>query len=78
MNNAMRYYNGLIDEVRISDTARSADWIAAQYLSTSDSFITYEGQENLAKTTVTTHQLPMSRREAPALPRLGPPGQPKG
>lgn len=26
-----RYYNGVIDEVRISDTARSADWIKFEY-----------------------------------------------
>ena len=30
-----------LDEVRLSRTPRSADWIAAQYLSMSDNFITY-------------------------------------
>ncbi|MCK5806452.1 MAG: DUF2341 domain-containing protein, partial [Lentisphaeria bacterium] len=33
--------DGKIDEVRISSVARSDDWIAAQYLSMNDSFITY-------------------------------------
>ena len=33
--------DGKIDEVRISSVARSDDWIAAQYLSMTDSFITY-------------------------------------
>ncbi len=36
------YWLGLIDEVRISNTARSPDWIAAQHLSMTDAFITYE------------------------------------
>lgn len=35
------WMDGVIDEVRISDSARSADWIAAQYLSMTDNFITY-------------------------------------
>jgi hypothetical protein len=35
-----RYFNGTIDEVRISNIARSADWIMAQYLSMNNSFIT--------------------------------------
>ena len=37
--------DGIIDEVRISDTARSPDWIAAQYLSMTDTFITYNAEE---------------------------------
>jgi hypothetical protein len=36
------HFNGMIDEVRVSSEARSADWIAAQYLSMTDAFITYE------------------------------------
>jgi len=36
------FWNGKLDEVRISDTVRSADWLAAQYLSMTDAFITYE------------------------------------
>jgi hypothetical protein len=42
------YYNGTIDEVRISDIARSADWIKAQYLSMNNNFIIY-GSEELNK-----------------------------
>jgi hypothetical protein len=33
--------NGLIDEIRISGVARSDDWIRAQYLSMSNSFVTF-------------------------------------
>ena len=32
-------FTGGIDEVRVSDSARSADWIAAQYKSMTDTFI---------------------------------------
>jgi len=35
------YFDGIIDELRVSDTARSADWIAAQYASGQDTFVTY-------------------------------------
>ena len=35
------YFTGGIDEVRISNVSRSADWIKAQYLSMNSSFITY-------------------------------------
>jgi len=38
-------FNGTIDEVRISDVARSADWIEAQYLSMTDGFITYGSEQ---------------------------------
>jgi hypothetical protein len=38
-------FEGIIDEVRISDTARSEDWIKAQYLSMNNSFITYGDEE---------------------------------
>jgi len=34
-------WSGDIDEVQIDSTARSADWVAAQYLSESDGFITF-------------------------------------
>jgi hypothetical protein len=40
-----RYYNGALDEVRISTGAWSADSIKAQYLSMSDQFITYGSEE---------------------------------
>ncbi len=39
------YYDGYLDEVRISSVARSAAWIAAQYLSMNDSFITFGEEE---------------------------------
>jgi len=38
-------FEGAIDEVRVSDTVRSADWIKAQYLSMTDKFITYRSAE---------------------------------
>jgi hypothetical protein len=43
------FYTGIIDEVRIADTARSADWIAAQHLSLSDAFIVYGEPEAISK-----------------------------
>lgn len=38
-------FDGLIDEVRISNIARTADWINAQFLSMNDSFISYGIEE---------------------------------
>ena len=35
------FFDGIIDEVRISDIARSADWIKAQYLSMNGKFVNY-------------------------------------
>jgi hypothetical protein len=35
------FFPGRIDEVRISDTPRSAAWIAAQYKSMNDTFVTF-------------------------------------
>ena len=35
------YFNGKLDEIRVSDTARSADWVKASYLSMNDEFITF-------------------------------------
>ena len=40
------FWQGYIDEVRISDTARSADWLAAQYLTMTDSFISFGDVES--------------------------------
>ena len=34
------YFDGIIDEVRMSDIARTADWTAAQYSSMNDTFVT--------------------------------------
>ena len=39
-------FTGLTDEVRISNTARSADWIKATYNSTNDSLLTYGTEES--------------------------------
>ncbi len=41
----IRFFNGSIDEVRISNIARSSDWIKAQYLCMNSSFITYSNEE---------------------------------
>ncbi len=40
------YWNGAIDEIRMSSIARSPDWIAAQYLSMTDSFLTFGAEES--------------------------------
>lgn len=40
------YFDGIVDEVRISSTARSAEWIEAQYKSMMDDFISFGGEEN--------------------------------
>lgn len=39
------YFPGKIDELRLSDTARSAAWIAADYKSVSDTFLTFGAEE---------------------------------
>jgi len=39
------YWDGLIDEVRISDTARSPAWIKSSYYSENDSLVSYETEE---------------------------------
>ena len=47
-NHAMdtvRTFAGSIDDVRLSSEVRSADWIRAQHLSTSNSFVTFGGVE---------------------------------
>lgn len=41
-----RHVDGVIDEVRVADTARSADWIRAQHLSMTDAFVTYGGEQS--------------------------------
>ncbi|MDP3245052.1 MAG: LamG-like jellyroll fold domain-containing protein [bacterium] len=40
------YFNGLFDEVRISNTPRSAAWIAASYKSETDAFNTFGSEES--------------------------------
>ncbi len=44
-------FNGTIDEVRISNTARSAAWIAASYKSESDAFNTIASEEQVYSST---------------------------
>jgi hypothetical protein len=39
------YLNGSLDETRVSSTARSDSWIKAEYLTTADTFNTYETPE---------------------------------
>jgi hypothetical protein len=39
-------WNGDLDEVRISDTARSADWTAAQHRSMTDTFVSFGGVQS--------------------------------
>ncbi len=41
------FFDGLIDEVRVAATARTAEWIAAQYLSMTDAFIAFGGEEDI-------------------------------
>jgi hypothetical protein len=40
-----RFWDGVIDEVRVSSTNRSAAWIRATYASVSDDLLTFDGQE---------------------------------
>ncbi|MCK5123088.1 MAG: DUF2341 domain-containing protein, partial [Candidatus Pacebacteria bacterium] len=50
-----RYFNGTIDEVRVSNTARSADWIATEYNNQSDPSTFYEiGIQEVASPTALT------------------------
>jgi hypothetical protein len=41
----VRNFQGTLDEVRLSASARSADWIAAQYLSMTGAFVTVGAEE---------------------------------
>jgi hypothetical protein len=40
------HFDGIIDEVRISNISRSSDWISAQYLSMTSGFINYGVEES--------------------------------
>ena len=51
-----RYFDGLIDEPRISSTARSAEWIAAQYKSMTCGFIESFGDEESLGTIIVEKQ----------------------
>ena len=39
------YTEGIVDEIRVANTLRSREWIAAQHLTTDDAFISYGTQE---------------------------------
>jgi hypothetical protein len=41
-----RFFVGAIDELRISNVARSSEWLSAQYLSMTDAFVTYAAEES--------------------------------
>ncbi len=41
-------FDGILDEVRLAATARSADWIAAEYASMSGAFVTYGYEQAVA------------------------------
>jgi hypothetical protein len=40
------WFDGLIDEVRVSDVSRSAEWIAAQYATMTDTFVSFSGEQS--------------------------------
>jgi hypothetical protein len=40
------WFEGIIDEARVSNVARSADWIAAEYVSMTGAFVSYSGEES--------------------------------
>jgi len=47
-------FKGLIDEVRVSSTVRSEDWLAAQYASMNLSFNTFGAEQSVSTVHVTT------------------------
>ena len=51
------YFNGLIDEVRISNIARSAAWIKASYNSENDTLLTYGAEENTVISVATSNAI---------------------
>ncbi|MCA9066241.1 MAG: DUF2341 domain-containing protein, partial [Planctomycetaceae bacterium] len=44
---AGEWFDGLLDEIRVENTARSTDWFTAQYLSMNNSLITFSGTESV-------------------------------
>jgi hypothetical protein len=50
------FYDGVIDEVQISNTTRSAAWITASYSSMNDTFVTFETAAGPIELTVTNPQ----------------------
>ncbi|MCX6866353.1 MAG: DUF2341 domain-containing protein [Verrucomicrobia bacterium] len=47
-NTTQNLFNGRLDEMRISSVVRSANWIAAQYSSMNNTFVTFGSQQNIA------------------------------
>ncbi|UCG68680.1 MAG: DUF2341 domain-containing protein [Thermoplasmata archaeon] len=47
------YFDGIIDEIKISSIARSADWVNAQYLSMDNNFVTYGSEQNQSEAQLT-------------------------
>ena len=43
-----RVFDGIMDELRLADTTRSADWAAAQYASMTDGFVGYGFEQSVA------------------------------
>ena len=43
--NGSGYTDGFLDEASVSNAERTADWIAAEYLSMTDTFVTFGGEE---------------------------------
>jgi len=41
------YYNGILDEIRLSNVARSSSWIQAEYLTESDQYNSYDSEETI-------------------------------
>ncbi len=41
------FFNGLIDEIRVSNVARSAAWIKASYNSGNNSLVSYGSEEGI-------------------------------
>ncbi len=41
-------FNGYLDEIRISNVVRTSAWISAQYLSMTDSFLSYGSEESVS------------------------------
>lgn len=52
-NTTSEVFNGVIDEVRISNTVRTAGWVAASYKSESDLFNTFNSEEERYSSTGT-------------------------
>ena len=44
-NSVLRTFDGIIDEARLSNTAYSADWVAVQYASTTNAFVSFGTEE---------------------------------